>query len=339
MKKLKNRLSIDRIESVYLAILRIAVLTVATISLIAAAGFALDGLWRFAVVTDVKQEPTAVAPAEVIAAMKMPPPAAERGDAQIPAHVRAAHAEFSSKVFSVYYSVYRKASEAYKKSEDTTLTQAELMSALGYDLETYASGEVPATKLFVENTAYQQQAQTAVAAAMADATALGQLQEYKAAQKTAQSCTTEYERRTMWDSNSTACSDWFYQPYGCNVTRSVPVQRCVAAYPEGIVSPTVAFGRADDAFRVIWAQRAEANAQAAADKRYAREETRSKIGPRLMLALQIIGGFLVVMFFFLLIAVERHLRRVAEPTKDALVDTDESVAPKPAEPTDPASDV
>ncbi|RYG75345.1 MAG: hypothetical protein EON59_18325 [Alphaproteobacteria bacterium] len=154
------------------------------------------------------------------------------------------------------------------------------------------------------------------------------LQEYKAAEKTAQSCSTQYERRTVWDSYSTACSDWFYQPYGCNVTRSVPVQRCVAAYPEGIVSPTVAFGRADDAFRTIWAQRADQNAQVAQDERLSRQITRSQIGPRLMLALRIIGGFLIVMFFFLLIAVERHLRKVARqevPVPPTAAQKDESL--------------
>jgi hypothetical protein len=305
-------ISIDRVEGIYLALLRIAVLTVATISLIAAAGFAIDGLWRVFVTTDVKEQATVVSSADVVTAMKAPPPVTERGEAQIPAFVRQAHSSFAAKVFPAYYAVYRRASDTYKKSEDRTLSQAELMEALGYDLDTYASGEVAATKLFVENADYQRQALSAVTAAMIEAETVRLLHDYKAAEKTAQSCSTQYEQRRVWDSNSTSCSDWYYQPYGCNVTRSVPIQRCVAAYPEGIVSPNVAFGRADDAFRTIWAARSTSNARAAQDKRIDREITRSQIGPRLMLALRIIGGFLVVMFIFLLVAVERHLRQIAK---------------------------
>lgn len=315
MKLGSRSISIDGVEKMYLAILRVAVLTVASLSLLAAAGFAVDGLWRMFVTTSVEQEATVVSSADVVAAMKTAPPAAERGNPQIPAFIRETHAAFSNKVFPLYYAVYRQASEASKKPEDRTLSQAELMSALGYDLDTYAAGESQATKLFVENAEYQRQAQTAVTAAMAEAGTARLLREYKAATKSAQSCSTQYEQRRFWDYNSTACSDWFYQPYGCNVTRSVPVERCVPAYPEGIVSPTVAFGRADDAFRTIWAERSANNFQTAQNKRTDREITRSQIGPRLMLALRIIGGFLVVMFFFLLIAVERHLRKIAQAEK------------------------
>lgn len=311
MKIGKRSVSIDRVEHIYLAILRISVLAVATLSLLAAIGFALDAGWRFFVNTNVKEEATAVSGAEVAQAMRVPPPSDDRGETAIPAGVRARHQQFATTVFPAYYQIYRQASERYKKPEDETLSQAELLSALGYDLDTYASGEVMATKLFVENADYQTQAKAAVTTAMSDAQTVRLLTEYRAAEKTARSCSTQYERRTVWDSNSTACSDWFYLPYGCNVTRSVPIERCVPAYPEGIVSPAVAFGRADDTFRTLWAQRAEDNALAASNERLERVMTRAQIGPRLVLALQIIGAFLVVMFFFLLVAVERHLRSLA----------------------------
>lgn len=318
---------IDRIESVYLGLLRIAVLAVATLFLIAALFFAADGLWRIVVPTDVKEQPTSVTAAEVISAMKAAPEARPaEGEPEISAAVRAAHANFAAKVFPAYYAVYRRVSETYKKAEDRTLTSAELMAALGYDLDTYAAGQTMATKLFVEDAAYQQQAQAAVEAAIGAPDTVRLLREYKAAEKTAQACSTVYERRRVWDPYSTACSDWFYQPYGCNVTRSVPVERCVPAYPDGIVSPTVAFGRADDAFRTLWAEKAAANADAAAGERMSRHMTRSQIGPRLMLAFQIGGGFLIVMFFFLIVAIERHLRKLSADKTSEAVD-----APAPVE--------
>lgn len=333
MKIGKRSISIDRVEHIYLAILRISVLAVATLSLLAAIGFALDAGWRFFVNTNVKEEATAVSGAEVARAMRVPPTSDERGEAAIPATVRARHERFATTIFPAYYQIYKQASDRYKKPEDETLSQTDLLSALGYDLDTYASGEVMATKLFVENADYQTQAKTAVTAAMSDTQTVRLLTEYRAAEKTARSCSTQYERRTMWDSNSTACSDWFYQPYGCNVTRSVPIERCVPAYPEGIVSPAVAFGRADDAFRTLWAQRAEANTIAASNERLDREMTRAQIGPRLVLALQIIGAFLVVMFFFLLVAVERHLRRLAN---DAGTPEEAAIVASPPEAIDGA---
>lgn len=313
---------LDRVEAVYLAILRIGVLAVATICLLAAVFFGIDGLWRILVPTTVQEEPTVIAPAAVTAAMRIAPePRQSTGSPQISPAVRAAHADFASKVFPAYYAVYKRASDAYRKPEDRLLSSAELMESLGYDLQTYAAGEALATKLFVESATYQQQAQAAVAAALTDAGTVRLLREYKAAEKTARACSTSYERRQVWDSYSTACSGWYYEPYGCSVTRSVPVERCVAAYPDGIVSPVVAFGRADEAFRTLWAEKARANANAASAERYAREETRAQIGPRLMLALRIVGGFLLVMFFFLIIAIERHLRRLSASAPTEIVQT------------------
>jgi hypothetical protein len=308
MLKVVRSVQLDRVEGVYLTILRVAVLAVATICLIAAAGFAIDGLWRLMVPTEVRQEATVVTPTEVSTALRAAPtPKPAETDSGISAAVRANHAAFVRDAFPAYYEVYRKASETYKKPEDKTLSPAELLSALGYDLDTYAAGSDLTTKLFVEDAAYRQQAQTAIAAAMSDASIVSLLRVYKAAEKTEQASTTSYEQRRVPD----VCYDWYYGSYACTATRSVPVERCVPAYPDGIVSPLTAFGRADGAFRELWIGKSDANARAAENKRIDHEITRSQIGPRLMLALQIVAGFLVVMFFFLIIAIERRLRKLS----------------------------
>ncbi|WEK57801.1 MAG: hypothetical protein P0Y52_14845 [Candidatus Brevundimonas phytovorans] len=310
-----STIQLDRVERSYLSILRVGVLGVATICLIAALFFAGDAAWRFFVSTKVDAAPTAVSGAEVASAMRAPM-SARQSDANdgLPAEARARHARFVKDIFPGYYALYQRASTAYNKPEDKTLSPAELMDALGYDLGTYAGGEAPDVALFVDNPDYQAQARAAVTTAMADPAVVKKLNEYKVAQKTARQCSTQYVRRTVWDSNSTACSGWYYPPYGCNVSRNVPVEQCVAAYPEGIVSPLVAFGRADEAFRALWLQKADQNAAAAEAKRGDREALRQGIAPRLLLALQIAGGFLVVMFFFVLVALERHIRRIAERT-------------------------
>jgi hypothetical protein len=307
-----SKIRLDRVEDIYLTILRVAVLAVATICLCAAVYFAGDAAWRFAVSTKVETTPTTVSGVEVATKMRDTPDEERTADGPaIPAHVRTRHQVFVKEVFPAYYAIYRQASEAYKKPEDKTLTSDELLGALGYDLGSYAAGEDPTTRLFVEDVTYRVQIKAAVTAALAGSDAVRLLREYKVAEKTAQSCSTAYERRRVWDSYSTACRGWYYEPYGCEVTRSVPVERCVPAYPDGIVSPAVAFGRADEAFRNLWLEKFDKNAAEAAKTIADREATRAQIGPKLLTALQIALGFLVVMFFFLIVAIERHLRRLS----------------------------
>jgi hypothetical protein len=300
---------LDRIERAYLASLRVAILGVATLCLLGAIFFAVNAAWRVLVSTDVSESPVEVTGAQVAAELKRAAP--ERSGAaeanEIPASVRQAHAQWARDVFPGYYAVYRTAAQAYKKPEDELLTAQQLMNALGYDLQNFADNNEKAAA-FIGNPVYQQQALAAITAAMKDPAVLSQLTEYKAAEKTAQSCSTTYQRQSVWDPYSTACSDWYRYPQGCQVTRSVPVERCVPAYPDGIVSPRVAFGRADEEFFRLWSLQTEqvrAEAQAARD---GREATRAQIGPNLLLALQVLGAFLVVMFFFLMVAIERHLR-------------------------------
>lgn len=310
MKIIKMKsVDLDRIERAYLASLRVAILGVATLCLLGAIFFGVNAAWRVLVSTKVEEKPVQVTGAQVAAELKKAAPerSGPRQADEIPAPVRQAHARWARDVFPGYYAVYRTAAQAYKKPEDELLSSAQLMDALGYDLQTFADDDKKAAA-FIRNGIYQQQALAAVTAAMKDPAVVSQLTDYKAAQKTAQSCSTTYQRRTVWDPYSTACYNWYEYPQGCNVTRSVPVERCVPAYPQGIVSPRVAFGRADQEFFRLWTQQtAQVRAEAQAS-RDGREATRAQIGPNLLLALQILGAFLIIMFFFLMVAIERHLR-------------------------------
>ena len=333
MKKLNwKSIDIDRIERAYLSALRIAILGVATLCLLGTVAFGANALWRIFVSTEVDSEPVQITGAQVAAELKKAAPETgrrERGD-EVPASVREAHTRWARDVFPAYYAVYRAASESYKKPEDETLTAQQLMEALGYGLDSYV-GEAAKARWFVNDPNYQQQALAAITAAMRDPAVVTQLREYKAAQKTAQSCSTTYQRRRVWDSYSTACYGWWEYPQGCEVTRSVPVERCVPAYPQGIVSPRVAFGRADGEFFRLWSERnaqVQAEAQATRD---GREATRAQIWPNLMLALQILGAFLVVMFFFLMVAIERHLRAATRAEESAAGPEDQD-DPPPADP-------
>lgn len=313
-----DQLRLDQVERVYLLALRVGVLAIATICLACAAYFAVDAAWRIFVPTTVPVEATVVEPAEVSSAMRAFAGAREadsESDApQIPAHVRSLHATFMQQAFAPYYRVYSEAARQYNKSEDEVLSAEQLADRLGYSLEIYAAGESPITRAFVEEPEFQRQALAAVTAAMADPATVAMLSQYRDADRV-ERCTTRNVRRTVRQT----CG--YYYTYDCSYTQTVPTRECEMVYPDGIVSPLAAFTQADQTFGELWAGqtiRHEAEAARATAERHA---TRAQIGPKLLRALQIVGGFLVIMFFFLLVAIERHMRRLAAEM-DAQTGTD-----------------
>lgn len=334
----------DRLERTYLGLLRALTLVVATICIIGAAIFALDGARRLLTPTEVKPEAVAVTPEEALGPI-VETGAARKDAAQdqvtaIPAEIRNAHAAFIEGTFEPYYQQYRRLALAYNKPEDQILAKPDLAKHLGYTVEALAgeydtqkadagaspedaaagamiSGLVRTSKQFQTNSAYAEAQAAAVAKALADPRLVGKARGYKSAEKTAQACHTEYEMRTVWDSTSMACRDWYYQPYGCSVRRPMPLQKCEPAYPEGIKSPLQLFAQVDEGYRLAWSSKTSAAEAAAAAESAEKELFKAGAPASLMLALQVGGAFLVVMFLFLLIAVERHLRRVAQRREPA----------------------
>lgn len=144
------------------------------------------------------------------------------------------------------------------------------------------------------------------------------LQRYKAARKVrvgrrVQRTRTEY--RQGWNRYSMDCPDWYYPPYGCSERRAVQVPYTETVYsmqyPEGTQSHSQIFRAFQDRFFTLLNQRRH-------DSRLKAEMERNdivlgNIEGRLSLwdALKILGAFLLLMFFFLLIAIERHQRRIA----------------------------
>jgi len=320
-----KKLRLDDVERVYLIALRVGVLAIATLSLLCAGYFAVDAAWRMFVSTDVAVEPTVVEPGEVSAVMRDFAAAREAEEApdgpQIPGYVRERHDRFMEETFAAYHRVYAAAAEQYNKSEDETLTAEELADRLGYSLEIYASGTSPVAKAFVEQPEFQRQSLAAVTAALADPASVGLLAQYRDADRV-EHCTTRNVRRTVRQ----ICG--YYYTYDCSYTETVPTRRCEMVYPDGIVSPLAAFTQADQAFGELWIAEANRNEETAQVITSERHATRSQIGPKLILALQVIGGFLVIMFFFLLVSIERHMRRLALEVGQQ--DTNQSPAESPA---------
>lgn len=331
----------SRVERIYLAALRVLTLAVASICLLGALGLAVDGGRRLLTPTTVKPELVTVSAEDALAPLV-------HADAQdktrrdtiggVSAAAKTQHAAFIGGLFDNYYQAYRQFAAAYNKPEDKLISRAELADLLGYTAdaidapETVSSDradnlaardpEVAAqdaiskalgrsSRLFQTDSSFAQTQIDVIAKALADERLKSKASKYKMAQKTAQACSTVYQMRNVWDSNSTACDDWYYRPYGCAVRRSVPVEKCVPAYPEGVESPLETFVRLDEAYRLAWASKTSSARAAAEVKAAERQDVRAGAPAAFLLALQIFGGFLVVMFMFLLIAIERHLRSLA----------------------------
>jgi hypothetical protein len=303
----------DRLETVYLAALRIMVLVIATLALLVAIWMAVDGLRSLLTSTEVKAKPVSVTATEVLKANRDKQAVVDSasGDEDtVPKTVKDQHMAFMKGPFEAYYRLYVPTAYSYKKAEDKVLDRAEFAQLLGYDLDTFAWSDDPTVRRFAEDPAYAEAITLAAKEATADAGYRQLLAGYKAAQKTAQACRTEYERRRGWDSNSMVCDAWWQSPIGCPVIRQVPVQRCEPAYPDNIISPTKAFTEFDRGYRELWKRRtdqAEAERAAKVGKRY---ELKASGVPKLSKAMILLVGFLGIMFLFLVIAVERHLRRI-----------------------------
>jgi hypothetical protein len=326
-----------RLERIYLAALRIIVLLFATICILAAGYFAVDGLRRSLTSTHVEPEPVAVSTEEALKPlMQGDQPAKTEGSTPAngpSAAAKTAHETFLNGTFVPYYEAYRAMAAAYNKPEDTILSKADLADRLGYTaaaIDSYEVGDSPVeqglaktARLFQTDSAYAGPQINVITDALKDPRLLRKAMQYKAAQKTAQACSTAYVVRSVWDPNSTACVGWYEEPYGCSVRRQVPVEQCVPAYPEGIRSPLETIIRLDAAYRLSWADKINSADEAAAAKSTERQAVKAKAPGMLLLALQVFGVFLAVMFMFLLVAVERHLRRLSRAGA-ALAESDDT---------------
>lgn len=303
----------DRLESVYLAALRIVVLVLATLALLVALYIAGDGLRSLMTSTDVEAEPVSVSAAELTRAVAAKKDASDATDSATTVVSDAAKKEqtaFLNGPFAPYYRLYVASAKRFNKPEDTVLSASDLADKLGYGIADRASSPDATTHLFAADAAYRQQIIDAVKTAAAEPAQLRQLERYRSAQKTDKACRTVYELRRGWDSYSTGCDGWWQAPTGCPVVRQMPVEKCEPAYPADITSPVQAFANLDRGFREIW----KSKVAASNDKAFDEEEKRSALKatgiPKLTRALVLLGLFLGVMFLFLVIAMERHLRKL-----------------------------
>lgn len=309
----------DKVESIYLRALRVIILIIATTLVLFATWLCISGLWGVARSPDSVVE----APAKVEAAELTSAELPDRTEAMTPngkrdanAVYRKFYADFGRRYFNIYNSLF----EPYRQPDDKKLTQNEFVDAYlkpEARVEAITDG---ALDFSVDKTDLERLYLTMNEAATLPQT-VERLQKYKKAkrvQTTRKVQRFRTESRRGWDSYSMACASWYESPIGCPVTRSVqvPYTENVKAMelPKGTQSHAQIFRAFQDKYFQLLKERRDHNAKAAQDEREGILEANVAGKVSLFTALQVLGGFLVLMFFFLLIAIERHQRRIAVVT-------------------------
>jgi hypothetical protein len=308
---------LNKTEYIYLRLLRGAVLLMATILIAYAGWLTTSALYKVSrspdSVVEQKAEVSARELVEASEATSVPDALAETPAPQATPEQRRQYSAF----VDAYFKLYRAKFERFKRSEDKSLSRDEFDGAFVQSqdrLRKVAEARLDAAGDLEDlNTLL-----STMSAAAVDPQTVQRLQRYQRTAKmqvcnTVDRVRTEYRRG--WDRYSTSCSDWYMDPVGCPATRpvEVPYQErvCSMQLPKGVISHTQLFRSFQDRFFELLSSRRQEFADKAAAERsnilLGIEEGKASFG----WALYIFGGFLVLMFFFLLIAIEKHQRHLS----------------------------
>jgi hypothetical protein len=304
----------DRVEAIYLRVLRAIVLIIATVLLIYVAYLGVTGLYALSRSPDSVRETVATVAANEIVDAEETEVQREATRAPI---ANAAHQKFFADFVSRYYALFRAKFEPYRQSTDKVLSRDEFDDNF-VQSELRLAAVTDGSRSFDQDKVDLEALLATMTAAVAEPKAKSRLQKYKTARKVAtkrdvRKTRTEY--RSGWNSYSTACEDWYYSPMGCAERRAIQVPYTdtitVMEFPEGTQSHAQIFRAMQDQYFTLLETRRSSNASDAE-----RQRMEIMIGKDLAWsdfgrAIQIFGGFVVLMFFFLLIAIERHQRRIS----------------------------
>lgn len=311
---------LDKAEAVYLRILRAAVLIIATLVLAYAAWMAVQSLFKMSQSPDSVQVEVSKVAADEITTAEMPTAGGPKtGDEK--AATDPSIQQYYSDFVKRYYALFKSQFEPYRQADDKNLTQEEFDDAF---LNTPGRLEAVTTgKLNFD--ADKEDLETLLAVMTEAAGKLitqKRLKDYQSAKKVPIAKKVQRTRTTQregWNPLSTNCENWYSPPMGCAETRTVqtPYTETVTTMelPEGTQSHFQIFRAFQDRYMALLDERRKSSVQRAESERQRIVEGVSEGRFSLLRALQMMGGFLVLMFFFLLIAVERHQRKMAAKTE------------------------
>ena len=310
----------DKAEAVYLKILRAATLIIATLLLCYAAWMGVQSLYKMSQSPDSVQVEVAKVAADEITFAEMPvPDGTKTVDGK--AVSNPIHQQYYADVVTRYYTLFKSQFEPFRQAEDKNLTQEEFDDAFlntseRLDAITHGKFNFEVDKDGLETLL------VVMTEAAGKPITQKRLKEYQSAKKVPVPKKVQRTRTTQrrgWDPLSTDCENWYSTPVGCAVTRTVqtPYTETVTTmeFPDGTQSHFQIFRAFQDRYFALLEERRKSSAEQAERERQSIIEGVSEGRFSLLRALQMVGGFLVLMFFFLLIAIERHQRKIAVTSK------------------------
>ncbi|ARU16479.1 hypothetical protein A9D14_10160 [Croceicoccus marinus] len=297
-----------RLERIYLAGLRIATLGIATILLGYALWLGVSGLWGISKdadsveVAEVSVSPDEIAALPVETAEGETEPDAAADDLEA---VRRYYGSFLDK----YYALYQTRFERFRQADDKVLAKADfddMFVQTDLRIEQIDGGDL---SLGTDRTRLEGLFAAMQAAAQLEVTQK-RLAAYKAAtKKRVETEVTKYRTERY-------CDYYGYYMDECISydTRTVPYTATEVSMelPDGVFGYQDLFGTYQDNYIRTLVERTEQAEQKAGNERSDILMDNEEGSQALGLAIKIAGGFLAIMFFFLLIAIERHQRAAAE---------------------------
>jgi hypothetical protein len=309
---------LNRVEKIYLVMLRAVTLVIATILLIGAVWLGLSGAYKISRDAGaVKEAEAKVSSDDVTKIDAASAPA--RTEAKTDEDRQGAEKAYVKSFAQRYFTLYRKNFETYLQAGDTPLTEQDFDSRfLNEGLTTLVDHKTPTDDtVSTPDFAKIKSQLEALYSAMDQAAKLPVTQErlknYKSAQRkrveTQVSKTREERFCSYWGSFINECIS-----YG---TRTVPYTETEVRMelPKGVLEPAALFGQYQKNYIQTLNDRRDESATNAKSERDNILAGNVAGHANVILAIQIIGGFLVLMFFFLLIAIERHQRKIAVALK------------------------
>jgi hypothetical protein len=307
-------LALDRAEAAYLKVLRAAILIIATGLLLYAAWL---GIWSMGKIikspSSVVEQPAGVAADELTDAEM----AVRSASAALPGGPKfdPVQQRYYDSFVRRYFDLYSTRFEPFRQKDDKPMSRDQFDDAFvksNERLQASAKGQLN----FDEDRADLESALTVMTEAASKPQTRQRLQRYKAAKKISVAKKvqrTRTEMREGWNPYGYSCENW-YENGGCPTIRAVEVPYTETVqtlqFPENTQTHAQIFRAFQDRFFSLLHERRERN-RAEAERKREEISFGNLMGKvTLWTALQILAGFLVLMFFFLLIAIERHQRKM-----------------------------
>ena len=309
----RGELLVARIERAYLAVLRVALLLLATGLIVYAVWLAVTGTYHWSRdPASIKAAPVSVTAQEVAAIPAETTTTQANADDPF-ATEKAWYRGFADRYYKLYTTHY----DRFRQPTDTPVTREQFGARLlGADrrIDAISSGSLN----FADDKVRLERLLTTMTEVASLPETVNRLQRYRRAVRTKVSRVIRGSRTERY------CSDYGYYIDMCisYATREIPTSRTVteSRLPDGVIEPPALFGRQQDRFLELLASRTDTNSATASAERDRLLTGNATGRARLWTSLSVVAGFFVLMFLFLLIAIERHQRRlVATPDRSDFI--------------------